>query len=79
VPGIEAILISTITDQDITGSDKLSLAPPRVAVNAVLLDADSKIALSYVGRYDLHTLPGGGVENHREARCRCFGADYDMA
>lgn len=36
------ILISTITDQDITGSDKLSLAPPRVAVNAVLLDADSK-------------------------------------
>lgn len=54
--------ISTITDQDITGSNKLSSASPRIAVNAVLLDSDGKIALSYVGKYDLHTLPGGGVE-----------------
>ena len=54
--------ILTLTDHDITGSDKLSCAPPRIAVNAVLLDADGKIALSYLGKYDLHTLPGGGVD-----------------
>lgn len=54
--------IRTITDKDITGSDKLSSAEPRIAVNAVLFDVDDNIALSYMGKYDLHTLPGGGVE-----------------
>lgn len=54
--------ILTITDKDITGSDKLSDAEPRIAVNAVLFDEDGKIALSYMRKIDLHTLPGGGVE-----------------
>ena len=52
----------TITDKDITGSSILSAAEPRIAVNAVLFDADGNIALSYMGKYDLHTLPGGGVD-----------------
>ncbi|MDD4495350.1 MAG: phosphotransferase [Eubacteriales bacterium] len=54
--------ILTITDKEITGSDKLSAAQPRIAVNAILFDADENIALCYMGKYDLHTLPGGGVE-----------------
>ena len=54
--------ILTITDKDITGSDKLSAAEPRIAVNAVLFDTDNNIAISYMGKYDLHTLPGGGVD-----------------
>ncbi|HZK39695.1 MAG TPA: phosphotransferase [Clostridia bacterium] len=54
--------ILTITDKEITGSDKLSAAEPRIAVNAILFDADENIALCYMGKYDLHTLPGGGVE-----------------
>ncbi|MDR1688976.1 MAG: NUDIX hydrolase [Clostridiales bacterium] len=60
----------SITDKDITGSHALSAAKPRIAVNAVLFDADGKIAISYMGKYDLHTLPGGGIEpgeNLREA------------
>jgi len=52
----------TITDKDITGSSMLSAAEPRIAVNAVLFDVDVNIALSYMGKYDLHTLPGGGVD-----------------
>ncbi len=52
----------TLTDKDITGSDKLSAAKPRIAVNAVLFDADGLIAVVYMGKYDLYTLPGGGVE-----------------
>jgi len=28
----------------------------------LLFDANGHIALSYMGKYDLHTLPGGGVE-----------------
>ena len=54
--------IKTITDKDIAGSDELSAAEPRIAVNAVLFDKDENIALSYIGKYDLYTLPGGGVE-----------------
>jgi hypothetical protein len=30
----------TVTDKDITGSEKLSAAKPRIAVNAVLFDID---------------------------------------
>ena len=52
----------TITDKDITGSEKLSTADPRIAVNAVLFDFEDNIALSYMGKYNLHTLPGGGVD-----------------
>ena len=75
--------IITITDKDITGSDKLSSAKPRIAVNAVLFDKEGNIALSYLGKYDLYTLPGGGVdagedfqtavkrEVWEEAGCRC--------
>lgn len=55
-------LIISISDKDITGSDKLSAAEPRIAVNAVLFDNDGNIAISFMGKYDLHTLPGGGIE-----------------
>ena len=55
--------IITLTDKDINGSDKLSTAEPRIAVNAVLFDDDGNIAISYMGKYDLHTLPGGGVDS----------------
>ena len=41
--------ILTITDKEITGSDKLSTAQPRIAVNAVLFDADESIDLCYIG------------------------------
>lgn len=54
--------IITITDKDITGADTLSSAKPRIAVNAVLFDVDSNIALSYRRDFNLYTLPGGGVE-----------------
>lgn len=75
--------LRTITDKDITGSNRLSSANPRIAVNAVLFDADGNIALSYMGKYDLHTLPGGGIETGEdfhtalkreiweETGCRC--------
>jgi len=53
----------SLTDKDITGSDKLSLAEPRIAVGIVLLDANNNIALSHIGIWDLHGLPGGGVDD----------------
>ena len=55
--------ILTITDKDITGSEKLSTAEPRIAVGIVLFDDDNNIALSHIGIWDLHILPGGGVDS----------------
>jgi len=52
----------TITDKDINGSDNLSAKEPRVAVGLVLFDDDMNIALSHIGIWDLHMLPGGGVD-----------------
>ncbi|MCL2373084.1 MAG: NUDIX hydrolase [Defluviitaleaceae bacterium] len=54
--------IISITDQDITGSTALSTTAPRIAVNAVLYDNDGNIALCCFTKFDVHSLPGGGVE-----------------
>ena len=73
----------TITDKDITGSENLSSAKPRIAVGVVLLDDDQNIALYYGENWDMYTLPGGGMEDGEdlisavqremweEAGCRC--------
>ena len=53
----------TLTDKDIIGSDKLSSAKPRIAVGIVLFDSEDNIALQYVGKWELHSLPGGGVDD----------------
>jgi serine/threonine-protein kinase len=75
--------IISITDKDITGSNKLSAADPRIAVGIVLFDDDNNIALSHIGIWDVHMLPGGGVdpgenlhiavkrEAWEETGCRC--------
>jgi len=73
----------SITDKDIYGSDELSANKPRVAVGLVLFDENKNIALSHIGIWDLHMLPGGGVdegedlisaakrEAWEETGCRC--------
>lgn len=55
-----------ITDKDITGSDKLSNAKPRIAVGVVLLDSDNNIALYYGKNWNMYTLPGGGVDDNED-------------
>ena len=55
-------ILLNITDKDITGSEKLSSAKPRIAADAFLIDEHGDIALSYMGKHELYTLPGGGVE-----------------
>jgi 8-oxo-dGTP pyrophosphatase MutT (NUDIX family) len=53
----------TITDKDINGSDKLSPRKPRIAAGVVLFDDEGCIALSHIGIWDIHMLPGGGVDD----------------
>jgi len=54
--------LATITDKDITGSNAICTAEPRIAVSTVLFDNDNNIALCYYGKFNLHTVVGGGVD-----------------
>jgi len=54
--------LATITDKDITGSDALATAEPRIAVSAVLFDRDNNIALQYLSNYEVYALVGGAVD-----------------
>lgn len=55
-------LLKHITDEDISASGKVAVAPPRRAVRAVLVDEAGHMALLYIKKYDVYTIPGGGVE-----------------
>ena len=54
--------LATITDLDITGAGGISTAEPRVAVDAIMLNSNNQIALLHLGKYDIYTIPGGGVD-----------------
>jgi len=54
--------LAVIVDKDITGKDALSNADPRIAVDVFLFDEDNRVALLYLSNWDIHTIPGGGVE-----------------
>jgi len=55
-------LIKFITDKDICGIEEISNTMPRKAVRAILINDTGQIALLYIGKFDLYTIPGGGVE-----------------
>lgn len=55
-------LISTITDKEILGTDGLSTAKPRYTARAILKNKDNKYAVMYSHKFNLHSLPGGGVD-----------------
>lgn len=61
-------LIKYISD-NILGLSKVELITDeswntRVAVRAVILDSEGKIALLYVAEYNIYKLPGGGIDEN---------------
>ncbi|MCL2773239.1 MAG: NUDIX hydrolase [Oscillospiraceae bacterium] len=57
-------LLKLVTDKEICGMTEaeVSNAIPRKAVRAILIDEAGQMALLYMGKFDLYTIPGGGVE-----------------
>lgn len=55
-------LLKRITDKEILGTDGLSTAKPRVTARAILKHGD-QFAVMYAKKFDLYSLPGGGVED----------------
>ena len=54
--------IAYLTDMDVLGTPGLSAGKPRLTARAVVVNPQGKLAVMYAEKYDIHTLPGGGVE-----------------
>jgi len=56
-------LICELTDKIVLGLDGMSSQPPRLTARGILKNKDGLYAVMYAGKFNLHSLPGGGVEN----------------
>ncbi len=54
--------LKDLNDSVLLGEEGLSTHTPRLAARAVLRRRDGKYALMYTEKFDLYSLPGGGVE-----------------
>ncbi len=54
--------LADLNDSVLLGKEGLSEKNPRLAARAVLRRRDGKYALMYTEKFDLYSLPGGGVE-----------------
>ncbi len=56
-------IISKLTDKDVLGTDGLSTKEPRKTSRAILINEDGKYAVMYAKKFNLHSLPGGGIDD----------------
>ena len=54
--------IAYLTDADVLGTPGLSTAAPRLTARAVVVNPQGELAVMYAAKFDIYTLPGGGVE-----------------
>lgn len=55
-------LIKELTDENVLGTPGLSARPPRYKSRAVVINGDGLYAVMYTEKFNLYTLPGGGIE-----------------
>lgn len=60
--GVNMKCIAKITDKEILGTDGLSVSVPRITARAILKNRNDLFAVMYSKKYNLYSLPGGGVE-----------------
>ncbi len=54
--------IARITDKEILGTSGLSMSQPRITARAILKNPNGRYAIMYSEKFNLYSLPGGGVE-----------------
>lgn len=55
-------IIAYLTDKTVLNLDGMSNKPPRKTSRAIVINEDGKYAVVYAKKYDLYSLPGGGIE-----------------
>lgn len=61
-------LIYKITDKDVLGMDGICNAEPRYTARAVMKNSENLYAVMYCKKFDIYSLPGGGIENGENRR-----------
>lgn len=61
-------LIGILTDKNVLGTDGLSTKEPRRTSRAILINEENKYAVMYAKKFNLHSLPGGGIDNGENER-----------
>ncbi len=56
-------MIGQLTDKNVLGTDGLSAKEPRRTSRAILINQDGQYAVMYAKKFNLHSLPGGGIDN----------------
>lgn len=56
-------IIGELTDKNVLGTDGLSDKKPRKTSRAIMINKDGKYAVMYAKKFNLHSLPGGGIDN----------------
>ena len=59
--------ICQLNDKKILGREGLSNTPPRLTARAIVKNQDEQYAVMYSYKFDLYSLPGGGVEDGENA------------
>ena len=54
--------IKRITDKEVLGTEGLSYSEPRITARAILKNSNGMYAVMYSEKFNLYSLPGGGVE-----------------
>lgn len=62
-------LICELNDRIMLGRDGMSDKPPRLTARAIVKNQDGLYAVMYAEKFELHSLPGGGMEAGEDAIC----------
>lgn len=55
-------LIAELTDKNVLGLDGMSDKAPRKTSRAIVINEEGKCAVMYAEKFNLYSLPGGGIE-----------------
>ena len=56
-------IIGQLTDKNVLGTEGLSTKEPRRTSRAILINQEGQYAVMYAKKFNLHSLPGGGIDN----------------
>ena len=57
-------ILAELTDETVLGTSGLSSASPRLTARAILKREDCLFAVMYAKKFNLYSLPGGGIEEN---------------
>lgn len=56
-------IIAELTDKSVLGLEGMSSKAPRRTSRAIVINEEGKCAVMYAKKYNLYSLPGGGIED----------------